>query len=97
MQQILHTSLQRSNIAVGKIGGQSAIELHNISFKHCRRNVHVRNRACDVGGKLTHLISRVPDTHYACRLCMCSDPLVTLVLNQCAEEDHAPAHEVSHW
>lgn len=43
MQQILHTSLQRSNIAVGKIGGQSAKELHNILFKHCHHNVHVRS------------------------------------------------------
>ena len=40
---------------------------------------------------ITHLISRVPDTHCACRLRMRSDPPITLVLNQCAKADQ-PLH-----
>ena len=49
----------------------------------CHRSVMVI-RACDVGGKSTHLVSRVPDTH-----CACSDPPITLVLTQRAEADQA--------
>ena len=33
--------------------------------------------ACDVGGKQTHIISNVPDTHCACRLCMRNDPPIS--------------------
>ena len=47
----------------------------------------VRFRLCDVRGKLTHLVSNEPDTHCACRLCMRSDPPITLVLILCAEAD----------
>ena len=66
-------------------GGRTASPVIDLSWSsRCTCVQQSHHRACDVGGKSTHLVSRVPDTH-----CACSDPPITLVLTQRAEADQA--------